>query len=164
MPVDFALWSLSAQVRRIPDLASDDSTVERFRVAIDEQGWAGFGDLNLLAKSVLVLALASALGALIAYHPWSRRTVDRIVEAEAQKAYVMYAAIGAMTGMMVLRYGVVVGFVIFGIGGLIRFRTDLRSASMTGRLILVTSWDSPAASICRTWPCSRPRSPSCSLG
>ena len=137
MPVDLALWSLSAQVRHLPNLAAEDSTVDRFRAAIDEQGWAGFGDLNLLAKSVLVLALASALGARIAYHPWSRRTV-RIVEAEAQKAYVMYAAIGAMTGMMVLRYGVVVGFVIFGIGGLIRFRTDLRSASMTGRLILVT--------------------------
>jgi hypothetical protein len=138
MPVGFGFWSLSAQVRRIADLSAEDTTVERVRDAIADQGWAGFADLTGLARAVAVLALASLLGALIAYHPRSRRTVDRIVEAEAQKAYVMYAAIGALTGMMVLKYGMVMGFVIFGIGGLIRFRTDLRSASMTGRLILVT--------------------------
>ena len=28
MPMDFGFWSLSAQVRRIPNLAADDSTVE----------------------------------------------------------------------------------------------------------------------------------------
>jgi hypothetical protein len=138
MPVDFGSWSLSAQVRRIADLSTEDTTVERIRDAIADQGWVGFADLTLLARAVAVLLLASVLGTLIAYHPRSWRTVDRIVDAEAQKAYVMYAAIGALTGMMVLKYGIVVGFVIFGIGGLIRFRTDLRSAPMTGRLILVT--------------------------
>jgi hypothetical protein len=46
--------------------------------------------------------------------------------------------IGAIIGMMVLEYGMVIGFVVFGIGGLIRFRTDLRSAALTGQVILVT--------------------------
>jgi hypothetical protein len=107
MPVGFGFWSLSAQVRRIADLSAQDTTVERVRDAIADQGWAGFADLTGLARAVAVLALASLLGALIAYHPRSRRTVDRIVEAEAKKAYVMYAAIGALTGMMVLKYGMV---------------------------------------------------------
>jgi hypothetical protein len=39
---------------------------------------------------------------------------------------------------MVVKYGLVVGFVLFGIGGLIRFRTSLRSASLTGRVIFTT--------------------------
>ncbi len=39
---------------------------------------------------------------------------------------------------MVVKYGLVVGFVLFGIGGLIRFRTILRSATLTGNVIFVT--------------------------
>lgn len=99
---------------------------------------AGFTDVAFLLNAGFALLLASALGAIIAYHPASQRSVDSLEEAEAQKVFVLYAAIGAITGTMVLKYGTVVGFVVFGIGGLIRFRTDLRSAAMTGRLILVT--------------------------
>ena len=100
--------------------------------------WAGFSDVPFLFQAGFALLLASILGAVIAYHPASRRSVDTLQEVEAQKVFVLYAAIGAITGTMVLKYGTVVGFVVFGIGGLIRFRTDLRSAAMTGRLILVT--------------------------
>jgi hypothetical protein len=46
--------------------------------------------------------------------------------------------IGALIGILVVKYGLVVGFVLFGIGGLIRFRTVLRSASLTGHVIFVT--------------------------
>ena len=100
--------------------------------------WAGFTDIDFLVSAAIALLLASVLGAIIAYHPTSRRSVHSLEDAEAQKVYVLYAAIGAIAGTMVLKYGYVVGFVVFGIGGLIRFRTDLRSAPMTGRLILVT--------------------------
>jgi hypothetical protein len=100
--------------------------------------WVGFTDVTFLLNTGLALLLASVLGAIIAYHPASRRTVDTLEEVEAQKVFVLYAAIGAITGTMVTRYGTVVGFVVFGIGGLIRFRTDLRSAAMTGRVIFVT--------------------------
>lgn len=101
-------------------------------------GWAGFGDVTFLVKAALALVSASLLGAVIAYHPRTRRTVDRLEEAEAQKVFVLYSTIGAITGIMVVKYGVAVGFVVFGIGGLIRFRTDLRSGPLTGRLIFVT--------------------------
>jgi hypothetical protein len=100
--------------------------------------WSGFADVEFLVSAAVALLLASLLGAVIAYHPTSRRTVHSLEDAEAQKVYVLYPAIGAVAGIMVLKYGTVVGFVVFGIGGLIRFRTDLRSAPMTGRLILVT--------------------------
>lgn len=137
MAMSVGLWQDSAPAG-ISGFVSEDSTLERFGQTLAGQGWAGFADLPLLIRAMLALVLASALGAVIAYHPRSRRTVDRIVEVQAQKAYVMYAAIGALAGIMVLRYGVVMGFVIFGIGGLIRFRSELASAPMTGRLIFVT--------------------------
>jgi hypothetical protein len=63
---------------------------------------------------------------------------DTLEDVRAPKVYTMYAVIGAIIGIMVLQFGMVIGFVVFGIGGLIRFRTDLRSASVTGQVILVT--------------------------
>lgn len=105
---------------------------------VDGVGWAGFLDVTFLVHAALALTLAVALGAAVAYHPRTRGRVDTVEEAEAPKGYVTYAAVGALIGLMVVQYGLVVGFVVFGIGGLFRFRTTLPSVAGTGRLIFVT--------------------------
>ena len=102
------------------------------------EGWQGFTDVGFLVSATLTLLLAVILGAIIAYHPKHGQTADTLQEIEAPKVYIIYAVIGAMIGIMVVKYGLVVGFVLFGIGGLIRFRTSLRSASLTGRVIFTT--------------------------
>jgi hypothetical protein len=102
------------------------------------EGWRGFADVGFLANTLLTLTLAAILGAVIAYHPRFRNTADTLEEIDAPKVYIMYAVIGAIIGILVVKYGLVVGFVLFGIGGLIRFRTILRSASVTGQVIYVT--------------------------
>lgn len=102
------------------------------------EGWAGFSDIGFLANALANLALAAVLGAAIAYHPRHAQTADTLEEIEATQIYILYAVIGAITGILVVQYGMAVGFVLFGIGALIRFRTVLRSASLTGRLIFVT--------------------------
>lgn len=101
-------------------------------------GWSGFLDFPYLMESFAALLLAVILGGLIAFHPTARRTVDTIEEAELPKVYIMYALVGATVGVIVLEYGIVVGFVVFGLGGLMRFRTDTASTRDTGRLIMVT--------------------------
>lgn len=101
-------------------------------------GWQGFLDGPAMAESLAALLLAIALGALIAFHPTTRRTVDTRQEAELPKVHVMYALVGAVVGVAVLEYGLVIGFVVFGLGGLMRFRTDTESTRDTGRLIIVT--------------------------
>jgi hypothetical protein len=101
-------------------------------------GWAGFHDYGFMASAVGELVLATALGALIGFHPTTARTVDRLHEADMPKVYVMYAFIGAVIGLTVREFGMVVGVVVFGIGGLIRFRTDAGSTRDTGRLIVAT--------------------------
>lgn len=101
-------------------------------------GWRGFLDYSYLLESFAALLLSTALGALIAFHPTSRRMVDTVEEAELPKVHIMYALVGAVVGVVVLEYGMVVGFVVFGLGGLMRFRTDTASTRDTGRLILVT--------------------------
>lgn len=101
-------------------------------------GWSGFLDFPYLIESLAALLLATLLGAAIAFHPTSRRSVDTREEAELPKVYIMYALVGAVVGVIVLEYGLVVGFVVFGLGGLMRFRTDTSSTRDTGRLIIVT--------------------------
>lgn len=101
-------------------------------------GWSGFLDWPYLLESLAALSLATALGALIAFHPTTRRTIDTRAEAELPKVHIMYALVGAVVGVIVLEYGIVVGFVVFGLGGLMRFRTDTASTRDTGRLIIVT--------------------------
>src|SRR3546814_1754823 len=50
----------------------------------------------------------------------------------------MDALVGAIVGVAVLQFGMVIGFVVFGLGGLMRFRTQTSSTRDTGRLIIVT--------------------------
>lgn len=101
-------------------------------------GWSGFLDTHFLLDSLGALLLATVLGALIGYHPTTRRTVDTPAEAELPKIHTIYAFIGAVIGVTVREFGMVIGVVVFGIGGLIRFRTDTGSTRDTGRLIVVT--------------------------
>jgi hypothetical protein len=101
-------------------------------------GWSGFLDIAFLADTLLKLTLAALLGAAVAFHPRHVEAADTIEEIEAPKVYILYAVIGSIIGILVVKYDLVVGFVLFGIGGLIRFRTLLRSASLTGRVIFVT--------------------------
>ena len=84
------------------------------------------------------LCWPTLLGALIGYHPATRRTIDKLHEADMPHVYVMYAVIGAVIGVAVREFGTVVGVVVFGIGGLIRFRSSTDSTRDTVRLIIVT--------------------------
>lgn len=101
-------------------------------------GWEGFLDWANIAQSLGALVLATVLAMLIAFHPTTRRTVDTIEEMELPKVSIMYALVGAVVGVVVLQFGMVVGFVVFGLGGLMRFRTETSSTRDTGRLIIVT--------------------------
>lgn len=127
----WVLVASRAASQPLPSLLSQESG------ALGE-GWAGFADFRFLASAALTLALAAILGAVIAYHPKLAQAADTLEEIEAPKVCVNYAVIGALIGIMVVKFGLVVGFVLFGIGGLIRFRTVLRSASLTGHVIFVT--------------------------
>ena len=102
------------------------------------EGWEGFRDYRFLWNSLLALLLATVLAAVIAHHPRSRRTMETIEDVEAPKIYIMYGVVGAVIGIMVLKYGLVIGLVVFGIGGLMRFRSNLRSPTRTGRVIFIT--------------------------
>jgi hypothetical protein len=101
------------------------------------EGWRQFGDSWLLLDMVLVMVFALLLGAIIAYHPATRRRVSSLEHFEQPKTFLMYAVVAAVVALIVTVQPAM-AFVIFGIGGLLRFRTDVGEAKDTGRVILVT--------------------------
>lgn len=124
-------WASLAWAQQSTDMLQQDSGPVG-------EGWRGFTDVSFMVDAFLTLTLAAVLGAIFAHHPRHAQTADTFEEIEAPRIHVVYAVIGAIIGILVVKYGLVVGFVLFGIGGLIRFRTVLSSASMTGRVIFVT--------------------------
>ena len=101
------------------------------------EGWEDFGNIAYIVDVSLMLLLSIILAAVIAYHPSTRRKASNITEFEQPKTFLMYAMVGALIAQLVQTYPPM-ALVIFGIGGLLRFRTVVGEAKDTGRVILVT--------------------------
>lgn len=101
------------------------------------EGWLAFTDIWRLLDMVMVLLLALVLAAVIAYHPTTRRAVSTLEHLEHPKTILMYGVVAAVVALIV-QVEPAMAFVIFGIGGLLRFRTLVGEAKETGRVILVT--------------------------
>lgn len=102
------------------------------------EGWSGFTQQGFLLRAFLNLVLAAVLSAIVGYHPRRIRTTDTLAEVEAPKVSIGYGVIGSLIGILVVKYGLTLGFVLFGIGALMRFRTRMGSPLVTGQVILAT--------------------------
>lgn len=91
--------------------------------------------LGLFAVEAL---FAVALATLLAFHPVNARTKGRPGELLLPRLYMLYALIGVAIGFLVIQHGYLIGFVVFGIGGLLRFRSTFSTPEMTAEVILVT--------------------------
>ena len=101
-------------------------------------GWSAFGDVDMLVGFAGALLLASALGWVLAWSPRQTRYLERMSGAATSTVMVLYAVVGATIGALVTQYGMGVGLVVFGIGGLTRFRSNVGTPESTGRLISAT--------------------------
>ena len=99
------------------------------------EGWAGFLDAPFLIQEFLSLVVAVALASAIAFHPRARRSAMTASAWDRPKAMVTYALVGAVVAELVL-FNPPMAFVVFGIGGLMRFRSVVGEARETGRAIL----------------------------
>lgn len=102
-----------------------------------KEDWFSIGEPFLILDICLVLLVALALGAMIAYHPSARRRVTTLEQYEQPKTFLMYAMVAAVVALIV-QVEPAMALVVFGIGGLLRFRTMVGEAHETGRVILVT--------------------------
>lgn len=104
----------------------------------DIGGLRNFLEFEYLGTFFIILAFATVLGAVVGYQPKYGAKVDSVDAIETPKTCILYSVVGAVIGTMVQKYGMVIGFVVFGIGGLFRFRTNLGTARKTIRVILAT--------------------------
>jgi hypothetical protein len=103
----------------------------------DVHGWAAFGDVEFIAQMALVLLISVALSWVIAYHPSTRRKATTVEEFERPKSFILYSIVGAVVALIV-RVQPSMALVVFGMGGLLRFRSKVGESKDTGRVILVT--------------------------
>ena len=100
-------------------------------------GWPAFGDPASWVRYATILALATASGLLLAYHPVHRGRPLTLADVELRKTLIVYSAVGALIAIICATTPSM-AFVIFGIGGLMRFRTDLGASKNTGHTMMAT--------------------------
>lgn len=100
-------------------------------------GWAGFWDPGLYLHFVLILVASTASSALLAYHPIYRGRPTPLPDLDLRKTLIIYGNVGALIAVIVT-VSPAMAFVIFGIGGLMRFRTDVGASKDTGHTIMAT--------------------------
>ena len=118
--------------------SSGEGAAAAAAAAASNGDWMAFLQNEGLTSFVLDASLIIFLSALIAFHPSIARKRDTLEDVELPKTILSYGLVGMVVGFLVVRYGPEIGFVVFGIGTLIRFRTDVGSSKDTGRVILVT--------------------------
>lgn len=105
---------------------------------LNVNGWAGFYEVGLLLNFMSSLTLAAVLALVVGWGPRQRRHLERMSGAASPLVLVLYATVGAVIGTVVVHYGMGVGLVVFGIGGLMRFRSNMSTPESTARVILAT--------------------------
>ncbi len=100
-------------------------------------GWEAFQDPQLYIQYALILLAATASGAILAYHPIYRGRPASMEDLELKKTLIIYTAVGALIAI-ICTVNPSMAFVIFGIGGLMRFRTNLGASKSTGHAIMGT--------------------------
>ena len=100
-------------------------------------GLAAFTDPVKWLTYALILIEATASGVVLAYHPIYLGRPKSMEDLELAKTLIIYSVAGALIAI-ICTAAPAMAFVIFGIGGLMRFRTNLDSSKSTGHAIIGT--------------------------
>jgi hypothetical protein len=100
-------------------------------------GFAAFADPMMWLRYGLILVEATLSAILLAYHPIYRGRPKTMEDLELTKTLIIYSVAGALIAI-ICTAAPSMAFVIFGIGGLMRFRTNLDSSKSTGHAIIGT--------------------------
>ncbi|MFZ7093935.1 hypothetical protein [Primorskyibacter sp. 2E233] len=106
-------------------------------IEVRGRGWNQLREPVEILEFLGALVESTAMIAALAYHPvilTSRRTR---LDFDAPRDLFIYGLIGMVVGFLIMHHGYLIGFVLFGLGGLLRFKSD-DGAADTMRLILVT--------------------------
>lgn len=100
-------------------------------------GWVAFTDPKSWLHYATIMVLATASGLVLAYHPVHQQRALRAADIEHRKTLLIYSGVGALIAL-ICSTTPSMAFVIFGIGGLMRFRTDVGPSKNTGHTMMAT--------------------------
>jgi hypothetical protein len=100
-------------------------------------GWEAFSEPDQYWHAALVLLAATTSGIVLAYHPVYRGRPLTLDILEQRKTIIIYSSVGALIAI-ICTVAPSMAFVIFGIGGLMRFRTNTGDSAVTGQTIMGT--------------------------
>jgi hypothetical protein len=100
-------------------------------------GWNAFSQPEQYWHAALVFLAATASGAVLAYHPVYQGRPLTLEMLEQRKTIIIYSSVGALIAI-ICTVAPSMAFVIFGIGGLMRFRTNTGESTITGQTIMGT--------------------------
>lgn len=134
------LFVLGAFVTAIPALAQTGAESGGLlpEIEVKGRGWYQVFNTEEMGEFLLALAETAAMTALITYHPVTLTMRKTLSDYELPKTLFMYSLIGMSVGFLVVHHGYLIGFVVFGLGGLLRFRSDGEIGDDKARLILAT--------------------------
>ena len=107
-------------------------------ITIDGKGWAQIFNVKEMIQFGLGVVETLILTTLLAFHPQNREHVQGKRNWRVPRALFLYGLIGMLVGFLVVHHGYLIGFVVFGVGGLFRFRMETMSISNAAQLILVS--------------------------
>ncbi len=100
-------------------------------------GWEAFLIAEHYWEYGFSLLAATISGIILAYHPVYRTRRPTMESLELSKTLIIYTVVGALIAV-ICSVNPSMAFVIFGIGGLMRFRTNLEESKSTGQAIIGT--------------------------
>lgn len=133
-------WAIlvSASISQAQTAGSDVLQSASDLIVVVGGGWGQFYNTAELQQFGLDILATLALAALIIYHPVRLRQRRTLTDLVLPRLFFLYALIGVTAGFLVVQHGHVIGFVIFGIGTLLRFRSSLNESTDTVEVIIVT--------------------------
>ncbi|WP_135506442.1 hypothetical protein [Roseovarius aestuariivivens] len=107
-------------------------------VSVRGTGWGQIHDFVELGDFFLSVVETLVFVAAFAFHPKANALREGARGWVVQASLFLFGLIGMLIGFLVLHHGYLIGFVVFGIGGLFRFRMETSSLLDGALLIMVT--------------------------
>lgn len=131
------LVAILAASGAVAQVAEDMLTIPA-EIEVRGRGWSQALNVVEMLDFLLTLGETVLLTALLAFHPVVVARSRRTGVIDLQKGLFLFSLIGMLTGFLVVHHGYLIGFVIFGIGGLFRFRMETSSIPETAKLVIAS--------------------------
>lgn len=118
--------------------AADGTVVLPTEVTIRNIGWRQISNTAEISEFFLAVVETLILVSAFAFHPRTNSMRDEAHGWRVQASLYLFGLIGMLVGFLVVHHGFLIGFVIFGLGSLFRFRMSSNTLIDGTLVIMVT--------------------------